>query len=82
MLVKQICQYVAEDTLNEIVSKEELTDIDDVIQRLQHCKRALSMANKLSDPADRKKWQGAALANMNRVRAALVRLIAQVEKLD
>lgn len=61
--------------LDEIVSKEELVDLDDVARRLQHCKKALAIANTLPDAADRKKWKGAALANLNRVRAALYNIV-------
>lgn len=67
-------------TLNEIVSKEELVDLGDVEKRLGHCKKALAIANTLPDPADRKKWKGAALANLNRVRAALNRIAMEIEQ--
>ena len=60
--------------LCEIVNKADLVDLDDVIKRLIHCKKALSLANKLEDPADRKKWRGEALKNLNVVRAALERV--------
>ncbi len=69
-----------ESILNEIVGKEELTDLDDVQRRLAHCKKAISIANTLPDPADRKKWKGAALGNLNRVRAALNRIVSQLEQ--
>lgn len=67
------------NTLNEIVDKESLVDLADVERRLVHCRKALSIANTLPDPADRKKWKGAALANLNRVRAALNRIVAGLE---
>lgn len=66
--------------INEMVSKEELTDIDDVIKRLQACKRALAIANTLPTKEEdgggkgRSYWKGQVFANLNRVRAALVRL--------
>jgi hypothetical protein len=66
--------------LSEIVSKEELVDFDDVAKRLMHCKKALAIANTLPDAADRKKWKGAALANLNRVRAALDRISQSLQK--
>lgn len=66
--------------LDEIVSKEELVDLDDVQKRLSHCKKALAIANTLPDEADRRKWKGAALANLNRVRAALNRIVSELEQ--
>lgn len=69
-----------ESKINEIVNKDELVDFDDVSRRLMHCKKALSLANSLPDPADRKKWKSAALANLNRVRAALARISKNIEQ--
>jgi hypothetical protein len=68
--------------LDEIVSKDDLLnlDLDEITKRLQHCKKALAIANTLPDAADRKKWKGAALANLNRVRAALSSLSAALQK--
>lgn len=70
------------ERIDEIVKKEDLTDLDDVIDRLRACKRALVMANKLEDPADRKKYRGIALANMNRVKQAVINLILATEKAE
>lgn len=71
---------ITETITNEIVDRAELTDIDDVSKRLMHCKKALSIANTLPDAADRKKWKSAALANLNRVRAALTKLSKEIEQ--
>jgi hypothetical protein len=71
---------ITESQLDEIVDTTELVDLDDVQRRLTHCKKALSIANTLPDPADRKKWKGAALSNLNRVRAALNRIAKQIEQ--
>lgn len=70
----------SDEMVNEIVDMASLTDLEDVQNKLGHCKKALAMANKLPDPADRKKWKGAALANLNRVRAALKRITDQIER--
>lgn len=66
--------------LVEIVSKEELIDFDDVIRRLGHCRKALGLANGFKDPADRKKYKGLAMSNLNRVRAALTRLAEELKQ--
>jgi hypothetical protein len=71
---------IQESVITEIVDASELVDLDDVQRRLMHCKKALSIANTLPDPQDRKKWKGAALANLNRVRAALNRIVKQIEQ--
>lgn len=71
---------INESILSEIVSKEDLVDLDDVTRRLEHCKRAMAIASSLPDPADRKKWKSAAMANLNRVRAALNRIVKQLEQ--
>lgn len=68
--------------LLEIVSKEELIDFDDVLRRLQHCRKALALANGFKDPEDRKKYKGMAMSNLNRVRAALARLAEELKKDD
>lgn len=71
---------IQESMLDEVVDSSELVDLDDVQRRLVHCKKALSIANTLPDPQDRKKWKGVALANLNRVRAALQRIARQIEQ--
>lgn len=76
--LKQLAGTPGEE-LDETVNRDELTDLDDIERRLKHCKRALGMANGLGDAADRKKWKGAALRNMNIVRNALNKLIASLE---
>lgn len=65
--------------LNEVVDASTLTSIPDVIERLEACKRALSIANRLPDSEDRKKWVRATFINFNKVRAALARLLKEEE---
>lgn len=63
--------------LTEVVQLSDDLSIEDLTRRLDACKRALSLVSKLPDPADRKKWLSATFVNMNKVRAALKRLIAK-----
>jgi hypothetical protein len=77
--IKQLAGITESTAISEIVNREELTDFDDVQRRLAHCKKALSIANTLPDPADRKKWKGAVLSNLNVVRAALARIAKNIE---
>lgn len=62
------------DNLEELVQLPADLTIEDCIKRLDACKRALALANKLKGP-DKKKWVGATFGNLNRVSAALKRLM-------
>lgn len=64
--------------LNEVVKLPDDVTMEDLIQRMDACKRAMSLANKLTG-ADRKKWLSATFVNMNKIRAGLRRLIAREE---
>jgi hypothetical protein len=65
--------------LNEMVQLPEDLTVEDLMQRMDACKRALSLCSKLRDPADKKKWLSATFVNLNKVRAALKHMIAQME---
>jgi len=63
--------------LNEVVQLSDDMSMDDLIGRLDACKRALGIVNKMTDPADRKKWLSATFVNLNKVRGALQRLMSK-----
>jgi len=66
------------EQLQEVVDASQISDIDDAIKRMTHCKKALAIVNKFKDPADRKKWRSATMVNMNKVRGALKRIEKQL----
>lgn len=65
--------------LNEVVEIPQDITMDELIQRLDACKRALAIVNKMQDPADKKKWMSATFVNLNKVRAALQRMLASLD---
>lgn len=64
--------------LNEVVQINADASIEDICGRLDACKRALKIANTLSDPIDKKKWLSAVFVNLNKVRAALQRALVKL----
>jgi hypothetical protein len=66
--------------LDEVVQLPGDLSLEDAIQRLDACKRALSIVNKLTDPADKKKWLSATFVNLNKVSAAVKRLTAAADQ--
>lgn len=66
-------------TLTEVVELPDNISMDELATRLDHCKKALSLANKLPDPADKKRWLSACFVNLNKVRASLQRMIAAID---
>lgn len=68
--------------LTEVVEIPEDITMDQLIERLDACKRALSLVHKLKDPADKKKWMSATFVNLNKVRGALQRMLAKLEMAD
>ena len=68
--------YRAEYTsLMEVVQLSDDLSLDELIKRLDACRRALSIVNGMTDPADRKKWLSAVFVNLNKVRGAMQRLM-------
>lgn len=63
--------------LMEVVQLPEPEDItiEDLVRRMEHCKRAMSLCAKLQG-ADKKKWLSATFVNMNKIRAALKKMLA------
>lgn len=59
----------------EVVQLTNDLTMDDLIARLDACRRALAIVNKMQDPADRKKWLSATFVNLNKVRGALQQLM-------
>lgn len=47
--------------------------------KLEACKRALGIANKLEDPADRKKYKGRIMKFFNQLRPMFNRVAKQLE---
>lgn len=58
----------------QLPDPENIT-IEDLVRRMDHCKRALSLCSKLPEK-DRKKWLSAVFVNMNKIRGALKRMIS------
>ncbi len=54
--------------------------IDILISRLAAGKRATGIANKIKDPANRKKHKGRVMGFMNKLRPMLRKITAQLEK--
>lgn len=71
------------EELMEVVQLPDPEDItvEDLARRLDHCKRALSLAAKLPEP-DRKKWISACFVNLNKVRGALKKMISAQPNAD
>lgn len=67
------------ELLNEVVELPDDITMEELIQRLDACKRALSIVHKMTDPADKKKWMSATFVNLNKVRGALQRMLAKVD---
>lgn len=65
--------------LNEVVEIPEDVTMEQLIERLDACKRALSIVHRLQDPADKKKWMSATFVNLNKVRGALQRILAKMD---
>lgn len=64
-------------TLMEVVQLADDLSMDELIRRLDACRRALGIVNGMTDPADRKKWLSAVFVNLNKVRGALTRLMSK-----
>ena len=77
--IKQPTQQLTEaDTnimLNEMAVIPVDADLETVAAMLDAAKRGLGFANKLSDPAQRKKHVRAVFINLNKIRAALSRYL-------
>lgn len=89
--LKQLAGLKREDTGTEYSLYRELTEVveipqdismEELIKRLDACKRALSIVNTFTDPADKKKWMSATFVNLNKVRAALQRMLAKLDTAD
>jgi hypothetical protein len=64
--------------LNEVVEIPGDITVGELVQRLDACKRALSIVSKMQDPADKKKWMSATFVNLNKVRGAMQRMMKQM----
>ena len=65
--------------LSEVVEIPADISTEELAKRMDACKRALSIATTMKDPADKKKWVSACFVNLNKVRAALQRMLKQME---
>jgi hypothetical protein len=61
--------------LTEVVEIPGDITMEELVKRLDACKRALSIVSTLPDPADKKKWLSATFVNLNKVRGALQRMM-------
>lgn len=59
--------------LTEVVEIPDGISLTELVNRMEACTRALALANKLQDPADRRKWISATFVNLNKIRGALQR---------
>lgn len=65
--------------LNEVVEIPADISMEELVKRLDACKRALSIVAQMKDPADKKKWLSATFVNLNKVRGALQRMLSQMD---
>jgi hypothetical protein len=65
--------------LVEVVELPADISLDEISKRLDACKRALSIATTMQNPADKKKWVSATFVNLNKVRGAMQRMLKQME---
>jgi hypothetical protein len=65
--------------LVEVVEIPGDISMEELSKRMDACKRALSIATTMQDPADKKKWVSACFVNLNKVRAALARMIKNMD---
>ncbi len=83
--MREIAGIPVEDTtplyesLMEVVQLPDDLTLEDLVSRMDHCKKALSLCSRLKDPADKKKWLSATMVNMNKVRGALNRMIKKLD---
>ena len=73
--------------LNEVVEPVDPTlaleeQLEILEQRLAAAKRGLGFANKLKNPAQKKKHMALVLTNLNKIRAHLSKVIDQVAQFD
>lgn len=61
--------------LMEVVQMGDDLSLEQLIDRLDACKRALMIVAKMEDPADKKKWMSATFVNLNKVSGALQRAL-------
>lgn len=72
--IRELAGLPSEDDLLEVVQIPDDVSIEDLINRLDHCRKALALANKLPQP-DKKRALSMTMVNFNKVRAALQRLL-------
>jgi hypothetical protein len=65
--------------LTEVVEIPADISMEELSKRLDACKRALSIATTMQDPADKKKWVSATFVNLNKVRGALARMLKSMD---
>ncbi len=70
---------LAYNYLNEVVNLPDDIQLDDLVERLDACSRALKLVNKLPNPQDKKKWTSAVFVNLNKIRAAVQKYLQTLE---
>ena len=63
----------------EAVEIPENVSLEDIERMFDAARRGLGIVNKLKNPAERKKHASAVLSNLNKIRAALQRVINSME---
>lgn len=74
-LQQQLFENIQE--LNEVTDPSNMT-MEQLMAAMDAAKKGLSIAHKLSDPAEKKKHFGRVMTNMNKIRGALKRMAKEM----
>ncbi len=77
-LLKELFETV--EPVDPTIAIEEQLEI--LEQRMSAAKRGLGFANKLKNPAQKKKHMALVLTNLNKIRGSLTRVIDQIAQFD
>lgn len=68
--------------LNEATVIDETMGLEEIASMMDGARRGLGIANRLTDPEMKKKHVRAIFINMNKIRAALARILRDMEETD
>lgn len=68
--------------LNEATVIDDTMDLDQIAAMMDGARRGLGIANKIMDPAMKKKHLRAIFINMNKIRAAIARKLRDMDETD
>ena len=71
--VKQLSGY--EEQLIEAVEIPDDVTLEDIEKMFDAARRGLGIVNKIKDPVNKKKHASAVLSNLNKIRAAMQRVV-------